>query len=50
MFPVVFLFCRDKVKMCWGVTFSNGATKRVLMSEMPLSLGKGRIWLIWKIH
>jgi len=36
--------------MCWGVNFSNDATKRVLMSEMPLSLGKRRRSLIWKIH
>jgi len=38
------------VKMCWAVTFSNGVTNRVLMSEMPLLLGKGIRSLIWKIH
>ena len=47
---MVFLCCRDVVKMCWAATFSNGITKRVLMSEMPLLLGKGRRSLIWKIH
>ncbi|QCD99667.1 hypothetical protein DEO72_LG7g951 [Vigna unguiculata] len=41
---------RDVVKMCWAVTFSNGVTNRVLMSEMPLLLGKGIRSLIWKIH
>jgi len=36
--------------MCWDATFSSGVMKRVLMSEMPLSLGKGRRSLILKIH
>jgi len=45
-----FLCCRDEVKMCWDATFSSGVMKRVLMSEMPLSLGKGRRSLILKIH
>ena len=49
-FHLVLLFCRDVVKMFWAITFSNGVTKRVLMSEMLLSLGKGRRSLIWKIH
>jgi len=47
---MVFLCCRDVVKMCWDETFSSGVTKRVLMREMPLSLGKGRRLLILRMH
>ena len=38
------------MKMCWDATFSSGVTKRVLMSEIPLSLGKDRRLLILKIN
>jgi len=41
VFYFFFLNNKDEVKMWWGVIFSNGTIKMVLMREMPLLLGKG---------